>query len=250
MRPTLKFVFLTALRDRLFMALFGLIGIALAVSLYMGGVALTEKSETAVVFAAGAVRVLLVFGVVVFAAFHLQRLFESREIEALLSRAISREKFVLAYWAGLAVTALLLLVPVALVLTLFSADRAGALLWSGSVLAELAIVLAFTVFAGITLERALSAIFATVGFYALSRMMSFFLAISDHAGGAGANPVADPVITAISVLMPRLDLMGQTRWLAYGAEPSDPVLLLAVQALVFVPLLLAAAMFDLRRKFF
>lgn len=250
MIATLRFVLLTALRDRLFAGLFTLVALGFSLAIYLGDAALVEKGQTTVVYAGGATRTLLIFGLVVFQAFHIQRLYETREIEALLSRAISRELFVFSYWAGFAAVALILAAPIIALVFLFQWSVVGAAWWALSLVLEAFIIVAFAMFAGITLEKAVPAVFATLGFYILSRLMSFFLSISETTLREGVNIIAIPMSDLISLLLPRLDLFTQTRWLVYGPGEVDSLYILLGQALLYIPLLLGAAMFDLRRKKF
>lgn len=250
MIATLRFVLLTALRDRLFAGLFTLVAVGFALAIYLGDAALVEKGQTTVVYAGGAARTILVLGLIVFQAFHIQRLYETREIEAVLSRAISRERFIFAYWAGFAVVAVLLAAPIIALVMLFQLSFEGAVWWASSLVLEAFIVVAFAVFAGMTLEKAVPAVFATIGFYVLSRLMSFFLAISASTPVDGVNSIAVPLSDLMSLLVPRLDLFAQTRWLVYGPGAADSMTILVVQTVLYVSLLLFAAMFDLRRKRF
>lgn len=250
MIATLRFVLLTALRDRLFAGLFTLVAVSFALAIYLGDAALVEKGQTTVVYAGGAARTILILGLIIFQAFHIQRLYETREIEALLSRAISRDKFIFSYWAGFAVVAVLLAAPIIGLVMLFQWSGVGAVWWAASLILECFIVVAFAIFAGITLEKAVPAVFATVGFYILGRLMSFFLAISASTPAEGVNAIAIPLSDFIALLLPRLDLFAQTRWLVYGPAPTESLLILFFQTCLYVPLLLLAAMFDLRRKRF
>lgn len=250
MKPTIRLVIITALRDRLFVSLLALLAAAFGISVYLGAAALTEASEMTVVYAAGASRVVVVLGLIVFTAFHVERLFDTREIEAILSRAISRGRFAFSYWLGLAAIAMLFIVPAAVMTMIFSFSYMGAAAWSASVFLEALIVLAFTLFAAFTMERAIPTIFTAVGFYALARLMSFFTGIALTGNQSGLNHIANTMITAMSYMVPRLDLAGQTRWLVYEPDIGKILGLLAAQTAIYVPLLLSAAVFDLRRKYF
>ncbi|MBF0168186.1 MAG: hypothetical protein HQL45_11205, partial [Alphaproteobacteria bacterium] len=55
---------------------------------------------------------------------------------------------------------------------------------------------------------------------------------------------------ALSLLLPRLDVYAQTAWLVHGAPPASMLGFICAQTLVYAPLLLLAAHFDLRRKRF
>ena len=93
-------------------------------------------------------------------------------------------------------------------------------------------------------------IFVTVGFYALARLIGFFVGITHGIVKSDVNQVADPIMEYLSYLVPRLDLVGQTRWLVYGPDSLNIGGVIAAQLAVYVALLLAAAMFDLRKKHF
>jgi len=250
MKPTIHFIVVTALRDRLFVSILGLLGLTFAIAAYLGGGAVIETQAMTVVYIGGAARVILALGLIVFTAFHVERLYDTREIEAILSRAISREAFVFSYWLAMALIALLFLTPVAATIFFFGLSQPGALYWSASVFLESLIIVAFGLFCALTFERAIPTIFATMGFYALARLVGFLTGIAVHGSQAGLNSVANPIMEGIGYVAPRLDLVGQTRWLVYGPESFDVFVLIGLQAAIYVPLLLCASMFDLRRKHF
>lgn len=76
------------------------------------------------------------------------------------------------------------------------------------------------------------------------------MAISSGTPVDGVNIIAVPLSDLVALLVPRLDLFAQTRWLVYGPGPVDSMIVLGAQTLLYVALLLLAAMFDLRRKRF
>jgi hypothetical protein len=250
MKPTIRLILLTALRDRLFVSVICLELIVLAISLYLGNALIFEAQATALTIAAGAARLGIVFGVTVFAAFHVERLYGTREIEAILSRTVSRGRFMLSYWIALVIAATLLALPILVFAAVFHLSAQGAIWWSATLILECCIVLAFALFASIILERAIPAIFATAGFYLLARLLNFLSGITSHGQQSGANEVANPLFETIALLAPRLDLFAQTRWLVYGPEAGEALFWLPLQTVIYVPLLLLAADIDLRRKEF
>jgi hypothetical protein len=193
-----------------------------------------------------------VLAALIYVAFTTQRLYETKEIETMLARPISREGFVLAYGGGMMMVALLLTVPIA-ILVAFVFAPVGAWLWIASAVFEMMIVVGIGVFASLTLQKAMPSVLSAVAIYLLARLISFFLAISDElmakSDGAVLDNVFHMLIQAVSLLMPRLDFFGQTSWLVYGGA-EGAFARLCIQTLVFVPLLLAATMFDMRRKRF
>lgn len=250
MVPTVRFVILVAIRDRLFISIFSLLAALLAISAYVGGTALFEAPETAIAIAAGSTRIALVLGLAIFVALSIERLYETREIELILSRALSRPSLVAALALGFFAVALVVAIPICLLLTLLAPSVIGSLVWSLSLFGEAMVVLMFAIFAGMAMERAVPTLFATFAFYCLCRLMSLFLGIAVSGTQAGANAVANPVIEGIGFLVPRLDLFAQSQWLVYGVRFDGALGLIAAQAGIYVVLLLFATSFDLLAKDF
>lgn len=261
MNATLRYVLISAVRDRLVLGLVGVMLLVLGGSALLGDAALAEGRELTVVLAAGTARVALVFGLVVFIAFHVQDLYETREIEAVLSRPISREMFIVATWAGFAAVAVLLCGVLGLgVAAVLPASDSPALAWEGfglwlfSTVLEAMLVAALALFCCLTLERAVFGTIVALTFYMVARLMRFFVGIAERQAELQTDPLLDyirEVAVVLAHVIPRFDLFGQTSWLVHGAgaEPYG-ALVLVWQAVVFTPLLLVATMFDLRRKRF
>ncbi len=248
MLATVRLVALTALRNRLFAGLLvALIG-ATSISVFLGGTALIEQAQAAIVFAAGAGRVVLVVGLVVFVAFHVQSMIETREVEGVLSRALTRGSFVIGYWLGFALVTCVFVVGLALALWFVTPAGAGVPMWSLSLLLECLIVVAVAIFAALMLERATSCVIFSLGFYALARLMGLFIGIRDFMPGTREARASDYVVDALALIIPRLDLFAQTEWLVYGA--NDQLLFPFAQGAVFLALVLAASTFDLTRRQF
>lgn len=254
MRPILRFVLLTALRDRLFGALAALLAVVMGGAVVFGGAALVEQGETTVVLAAGAARLVLAVGLVTFVATQVQRLYDSREIEVLLARPISRPKLVAALAAGVAVVAVLPAVAVAAVLAPFVPDLAGWAVWAATLAAEVVVLALFTLAAALVLERAVTATLAGLAFYTAARLMTFVMGVVEaHERMGGGGPLADVlgwIATAIAAVVPRLDLFAHTGWLVHGIDDPAPVLVAVAQLAVAGPLLIAVAALDLSRKRF
>jgi hypothetical protein len=249
MKATVKLVLLTAVRDRLFGGLFGLIALSTALSVFLGGTSLTEQLNAAIVFAAGSGRLILVFGLTIFAAFHIQALFETREVEAILTRPISRGQFVLAYWFGFACLAVALAGVFGAVIVFAAGGTLGAFLWAATLIAECLIMLGVVLFAGLMLERATTTVLFVLGFYGLARLMGFFVGIRETVDQTPVNAIVTRLLDFVLLFIPRLDLFAHTQWLMYKPEHADYSFLI-IQSILFLMLVLGAAAFDLRRKQF
>ncbi|HKB81713.1 MAG TPA: ABC transporter permease, partial [Burkholderiales bacterium] len=118
---------------------------------------------------------------------------------------------------------------------------------------ELLIVTALSVFCITTFTQLLPAATFVTAFYLLARSISAIQLMTgasllgvDALGQKASTLLAD----ALAFVLPRLDMFTQTAWLVDGAS-AYPVLLSALlQTVVYVVLLLTAAMFDLYRKNF
>jgi ABC-type transport system involved in multi-copper enzyme maturation permease subunit len=260
MNTTIRYIFLTAIRDWLFIGLAAAILLAVGMSFFLGGTALVEQMQMTIVYASGSSRVILIIGLIVFVCFHVRRAFDNREVEVILTRPISRSSFVFSYWAGFAILSFLVSVPLTLLLgILLDVNFQGLLFWGASLVFESFIVVAFALACSLILQSAVSSVFVSFGFYFISRMMGFFVAIIDKPSmvrDVSWSWIMENILTVSSMILPRLDLFGKSKWLVYGVG-SDVNLLLAdlipifiVQSVIYVPLLLFMAIYDFKRRQF
>lgn len=270
--PLIRFVLTAAFRDKLMMTLVLMILMSAGVSVFLGGSGLTEQESFALVFGAGGLRFLCVIGLVLFCCFYMRRCFETKEVEFLLSRPISRVTFLLSHaFAFIVLAVLVALVVAGAVFFLGRPDTGGWLLWSASVAIECVLMTMIALFFSMVLSSASGSALAALGFYALCRLVGMLIGIAAQPSESPVFAVLNNLMNVISIILPRLDLMGQTSWLVYGLDGSAETLSLmhnatgyavnmlemlgvggfiAVQGLVFTLLLLVAAAFDfIRREF-
>ncbi len=254
MFTNIRYVLLTAIRDRLFAGLIVGIVFATYISSAMGSTAMLEPQQMTIAFAAAASRIIVMVGIIVFIAFHIRNAFDSREIDLLLSRPISRTTLVLSYWLGFVVVATLLCLPAMGVIAFLGIlDMKGFMLWSLSLVVESWLVVSFALFAAVTLKSGVVTVLSALGFYTISRMMGFFAATAKSGvlfENATINEAMRWTMKAISAIVPRADFFGKGSWLVYGAESMDALWLFVIQGAVFIPLLLAATIIDFKRKQF
>lgn len=254
MFSNIRYVLLTATRDRLFFGL--LIGVLAAayISSVLGSTAMLETAQMSLTFTAASARVIIMIGLIVFVGFHMKNAFEAREIDVLLSRPISRTTLVLSYWLGFAVVASLLVLPtIALIALIGTINKTGFLLWSVSLLLESWLVVSLALFAALTIRSGVGTVLASLAMYTLSRMMGFFVMATQTTSLFGKTEVtigARWIMEAISTLIPRLDFYAKSSWLIYGAKSYDDLNLFVLQSAVFIPLLIAASVIDFKRKQF
>lgn len=254
MKSILKYILLTAVRDRLYVGIFIILLAALGVSSIVGGTALVEQSEATMVYIAGSSRMIFIIGMILFVCFYVRRSFENREVEFVLSKPIARHNFILAYLLGFILVALLIIIPLVILLFFINANPLGLFYWGLSLLLESIIIIAFSLLAALILKSAVSAVMASLGFYVISRMMGFFVLtikipeqISDV---ATYDRFLKAVLKVISIVFPRLDLYGKSEWLIYGVINYSDIFIILGQSLIYIPLMIFMAFYDFNRKQF
>lgn len=254
MKTNILYILITALRDRLFIGILSLVLLATYVAAVLGGTALVETQEMTLVYAAGASRLILMVGLVVFICFHVRNAFDTKEIDVILSRPISRGNLVFSYWLGFMVVGSALILPILAIMAMLGIiSHPGFAWWSLSLFLEVMLIVAVALFSALTLKSAVSSVLASLAFYTLSRMMGFFIATA-HSGALFShktwNFLARYSLEAVSAIVPRLDFYAKTQWLVYNIKDFHEVRLFVLQTAIFAPLLIGAAMFDFRRKEF
>lgn len=257
MKSIIKYVVLSGIRDRLYIGLFISLIIAISLSIFLGSTALVEQEQMTSAYIAGLSRGIFIIGMALFVALSINRAFENKEVEFILSKAVSREQFVLGYIIGFFLSALLILIPlIGVAAIVVKINKIGLLIWSVSLLFELLIVICFAFLSSLILKNSFSAIMATMGFYALSRLMGVFVMAIDlpHNFGEAKLDFSQHffaiILKFLSAIFPRLDLFGQSSWLFYGIENFGNLKIILIQSLIYIPLMIFMAFHDFKKKQF
>lgn len=257
MRSILKYILLSGTRDKLYLGLFISLVLTFSLSIFLGSTALVEEQQMTTAYISGLSRGVLVVGTILFVCLNVNRSFENKEVEFILSKAISREQFILSYLMSFFIAIMLILIP--LVLAIFfvtTADKFGLLIWSLSLFSELMIMISFSLLASLILKNSFSSIMAAVGFYLISRLMGMFvmainlpenLSVTDLSFSAHSFSI---VLKILSAIFPRLDLFGQSEWLNYGVSNFDNLQIILLQSLVYIPLMIFMSFHDFKKKQF
>lgn len=245
-----RYVLMSALRDRLFLSLALLMVVGACLSLFLGSSALIEGDQFTLVFAAAGLRLAGVAGLVVFIVFHMRRSFDSKDVDFLLSRPISREGFILSHAVAFSILALAMAAAIGFAVFIVNppAFGEGHVFWAISLAMELMIVAGAALFFSMVLSSAAGGVFAVLGLYVLARLMGQLLGI---AGISDTIQALRVIMNIVSMVVPRLDLMAQSSWLVYpdaGREIGYGFVL--AQGILYSGLLIVAAMIDLRRRQF
>lgn len=253
MKIIFKYIFLTAIRDWLYLGLLITLLFAFSISSLVGTATLNEEIAMQLTLFGGASRLIITCGMILFICFHINKSFETKEIQFILAKNISRYKFIFSYWLSFNIISFLLLIPVFGLLLFCDANLLGLLQWITSLFFELLIVSTFAIISSLILKSAVSSVLGTFGFYLIARLMGFFasniLFITSGKIDSFATDVSYTLLKSISMLFPRLDLFGQTKWLIYGAESNIFTTIIA-QTLIYIPIMLIIAYYDFRKKEF
>lgn len=248
MNPLLfAYVLKAAKRDRFIVSLFLVLVLIASLSIFMGSTAVIEKDQFSAVFAAGSIRFLNIFGLSLFVTFFIRRSFEARDVEFLLTRPVDRVRFLISYVLAFIVlgilTAFISMVAIAVMAPHMFSE--ATVIWGMSLAIENAVIVSVALFFALVLSSPAAIMFATGGFYVLARMMSHFLGIVDANIVQGTEfKIMGIVLESVSMLVPRLDLLTQSSWLLYGAEPATLIFTI-LHALIFMVLIVSMSLVDL-----
>jgi hypothetical protein len=250
MSPLIAYLLRSAFNDRLLAVLALAILAGAAFAAFVGSTALVERGELTTVYAATAGRFVVVVCLVLFTCFHVRRAFDSREVDLLLSRPVSRFGFVLAEVATLVLLAGLgaLLAGIAVAAT-GRPEPAALGLWTLSLMVEAAIAATAALFFALMLSSGVAAALASLGFYVLCRMLGLLTGIAAaHRDAGSLGWLADQAMFALSLVLPRLDLLARTSWLVHGTADAAGLGLILAQSIACLVLLATAACIDFERR--
>ncbi len=171
--------------------------------------------------------------------------------ELLLSLPAPRSIYFFGKFAGYAAVAVILALLCALPLALFT-DPGGLAIWVVSLVCELLIVTAMSLFCVLTLTQVVPAFAAVAGFYLLSRSMAAMQIIASAAlqEPTLTDRVVNAIVELIALLLPALDRMTQTTWLLASPSGASALGPIVGETAIYLVLIGAAALFDLYRKNF
>ena len=243
---------LEAARNRLLYLIALILIFALAFTLFLKQVAITETRDIQLAFLAALFRFAAVFVLAAFVIVSQVRETNDKVMELLLTRDLSRAHYLFGKLIGYLGIAFVLATLFTLPLSLF-ATPSRALLWGLSLFFELAIVTALSLFCVLAFNQVVGSLAAVAGFYALSRSMAALQLIGASRADDGnllLDRLANYTLDGIAFFLPRLDLFTQTGWLLGRSQSNVDLRWLIAQSAIYVALLSLAALFDLKRKNF
>lgn len=253
MRPALtlaRFVLLEARRTGLPLLVLCALASGLGLAGFLSQLALTESASLQAGILAAFFRICAVFLTATFVVTSMVRESGDKGTELLLSLPISRTTYYLSKLFGYSLCGCVLAIVFALVMLLWSPWLATAA-WFGSLVLELALVAAFSLFFVVSIGQVVPALAAAGGIYLLARAIAGIQAIS-------ASPLTDESdrlhrlaawgVDGVALLLPPLDKATQTFWLLYGAPGGLEFLRITGALILYGVLVVAAGLFDFHRR--
>jgi hypothetical protein len=180
------------------------------------------------------------------------REFNDKGLDVLLALDIPRSHYILGRLAGFSVIGALIAAAACLPLALL-APSAAVLQWGFSLALELAVIGALALFCVISFSQLPPAAAFVLAFYGLARSLAAMRLVS-------ANPLSGAeswlhqlivwLVEGLALVMPALERWTETAWLVNEAAAWSAIAHIGAEAVVYVALLAAAAMFDFQRRNF
>ena len=248
----IQYILKAALRDRLFLSFIVLLGVGVSLSMFLGSSAITETDEFSLIFAGSGLRLATNLTLILFVVFYMRRAFESRDIEYLLSRPITKLQFLLSHFTAFVFIAFIASVLVMLVVAFMPSQvtHTPIILWGVSLWLELSIVATVALFFSLILSSAVTSSMAVIAFYVLARLIGDILGIIEAGVSGGVSVFLEKLMFIISVIIPRFDLLAQSAWLLYPIPDDINLPLIFGQGVIFMGLIVSAAYMDLNKKQF
>lgn len=242
---------LEAVRNRLLWLAAIIVAIALGIAQFLSQVAIIESREIQSALLAAMLRAAAVFIASTFVITSMVRELNDKVTELMLSLPAPRAAYFFGKLAGYALVAAVIAVLFALPLALFARPE-GVAVWAASLLCELLIMTAVSLFCVLALAQVPSAFAAVAGFYLLSRSMAAMQTIAGASltDASLLDRAVNRIVDLIALLLPGLDRMTDTAWLLVSAPAAGVLGTILAQTAIYLALISAAALFDLYRKNF
>ncbi len=245
-----KYTALEALRTRVpGTALLALLLLVCA-SLFIRELAVFEAMRFQTGFYAAAARLVAVFLTSVYVLASMTREFNDKGLEVVLALDVPRTHYICGKLAGFMAVAVFIAAIISLPLWTL-APAGAAFSWAVSLMIELALITALSLFCVVTFSQLLPAAGFIAAFYLLARSITAMRLMGAHpiAGeGSPSQQFTSVLVEALGYLLPTLDQWTATAWLL--DTPPEPVQLLGIflQGLIYLALLAAATLFDFHRR--
>ena len=241
------------LNRRLFALLGVLLLVAILIGSFIGEVAIINSHSIATALLADFLRYSLALLLLLVVVTSVTDDYQSSQFERLLTMPLARWQYVAAQSLLVLSVAFLLVLPVALLLSLYDGPASG-LYWATALWLELWLLGQLGLLAAISLERVPLAVFFALALYLLAKLsglISLMLIESVRLSEGGAASVAaDWVFRVILYVIPGLDAFADSDVFFGGQDLVANLFAQLTSVLVYVGFLLAVCLLDFYRKEF
>jgi ABC-type transport system involved in multi-copper enzyme maturation permease subunit len=247
-----RFVALEAWRTRLPWITLVAFGLIVGASMFVKELTITESGRVEMAFLAVLTRLAAVFIASLYTISSMAREFNDRVVDLTLALELPRTSYVLGKFAGYATVTLAVGSLAGLLLSPF-AFSTGLIVWTFSLVLELWIVVALSLFCIITFNQVMPAASFVLTFYLLARSVGTIQLISESPTLASSGLVhrfTGMVLDALGYLLPSLDRFSQTDWILSGGGGPEELGIVLGQSAVYLALLVSATLFDFHRRNF
>lgn len=245
-----KYTALEALRTRVPATALLTLLLLVCASLFVRELAVTEAARFQVTFYAAAARLCAVFLTCVYVLASISREFNDKGLEVVLALDVPRSHYICGKLAGFMLAAVIIATVVSLPVWIL-ATAAAASMWTVSLVIELALVAALSLFCVVTFSQLLPAAGFVAAFYLLARSIDGMRLMSAHpitGADAPSQQVISTLIEILGYLLPALDRWTATTWLVDAAPGPFVLAGIALQGFIYMALLTCAALFDFHRR--
>jgi ABC-type transport system involved in multi-copper enzyme maturation permease subunit len=247
-----RFSMLEALRTRLPLLTAIIVLTLLGASFFIREIAIAESTRFQTAFYASTVRYATVFVVALYVIASISREFQDKGLELVLALDLARGEYIVGKLLAILAIAGVLSVAAGLPLFVLTGAEAAAQ-WTVSLVFELSIVVAMSLFCVMTFNQIMPAASVVIAFYLLARAIIAIRLISANpivGGDALSHRFMTSLVESISLVVPGLELWTRTTWLVDEPAAWSTVGAIVAHAALFVVVLAGAAVFDFYRKNF
>ena len=247
-----RFVVLEAWRTRLPWITAIVLGLMFSASVFVKELAITENARVEITFLAVLTRLAAVFITSLHIISTMAREFNDKVTDLTLALDLPRSSYVLGKFFGYAAITIVIGASAGLLLLPFTFGT-GLLIWTSSLVLELWIVVALSLFCIITFNNVMPAASFVLAFYLLARSVGAIQLISGSPLLSSSSLLprfAGWTLDALAYLLPSLDRFSQTDWLVSKGAVLGAISPALAQSTIYIPLLVSAALFDFHRRNF
>ena len=246
------FTALEAVRGRFFWVTVFLVAAAWLFGVFAFQLSIIEGEQVQTALLASVMRLGGALLLAVYTVNGVVREYQDKGTEMLFATPLSRAEYYLGKLSGYIISAAAFACAAgAMMLTQAPPVQVG--FWIVSLFCEFAIVIAFSLFCGLSLGQIPASIGAVLGFYLLARSTAAMSLMAHQPSPAAESLMHDYFaegFDGLAFVLPRLSDFARTDWLVYGNGSLQDLAFPLLQTGIYVALLGGATLFDLYRKNF